>query len=191
MRSWKVRVLFLTVVGAAFCALAQGAGSSGSARTLPPEAQSALIEALAGEDGEYAVRAKYTAIVEKFGAVQPYAHIKMIEGYQITALETQFKNNGIALPPDRHAGKVIPPSTLMEAATMAIRAEGRSVALYERLLKSVAGQADILRVFQNLQRSSREAHLPALKAAAESGGSLTLEQIRARNWMRRAPRTGS
>lgn len=152
---------------------------------LASAAKDAIIEALTGEDGEYAARAKYTAIVGKFGQVQPYAYLRNAENYQIMALEAQLRKGGISPPTDRYAGRVTIPGTLLEAAAEAIRVEERTVASYERLLRAVGTDAEVARIVQNLQRMTREGHLASVKAAAENGGSLTAEQIRARIWQRR------
>jgi hypothetical protein len=153
--------------------------------TLLPAVKEALIDALAGEDGEYAARAKYAAIVAKFGQVQPYAYLRNAENYQSLALEGQLRKAGVVPPSDRFTGKASTPASLPEAAAEAIRLEERTVACYERLLRTVNGDSDLTRIVQNLQRMTREGHLASVKAAAENGGSLTAEQIRARIWQRR------
>jgi hypothetical protein len=156
-----------------------------ASKSLAPGVKEAIIEALVGEDGEYAARAKYTAIVEKFGPAQPYGFIRNAENYQVLALEGHLKKYGIAAPTDRFAGKVSSPATLQQAAAEAISIEERSIISYERLLKSATADAELTRVVLNLQRLTRDGHLPAVKAAAESGGSLTAEQIRTRSWKKR------
>src|ERR1043165_6748300 len=165
-----------------FCLCAQSAPST---QPLSPILKEAIIEALVSEDGEYAARAKYAAVVAKFGQVQPYAYIRTAENYHIMALEGYLKKNGITPPTDRYLGKVITPTTLAEAALEGIHIEERTVASYERLLRNATGDTELTRIVQNLQRMSRESHLAAFKAASESGGSLTADQIRARVWQKR------
>lgn len=167
------------------CAVTASAQSGKSAQSLSPRVKEAIIDALVAEDGEYAARAKYTAIVAKHGQVQPYAFIRNAENYHVLALESLLRKNGVTPPTDRYAGKSSVPSTLSEAAAEAIRIEEKTAALYDRLLASAAGDAEVTRVVQNLQRMTRESHLAAFKAAAENGGTLTADQIRSRIWQKR------
>jgi rubrerythrin len=151
----------------------RGAGNL-AARTAPasPAAEQALIQALAGPDGEYAARAEYAAIVAKFGDVQPYASIINAEERHIAALSRHLEQRGLAVPQDPYAGKIEAPATLKEAAEAAAVAEAKNVALYEQLLAAAKDQPDLVRVFTHLQWASREHHLPALQAAAAKGGQL-------------------
>jgi hypothetical protein len=131
-----------------------------------------LTQALAGPDGEYAAHAEYSAIVQKFGAVQPYANILNAEERHIAALTRLFEIRGLAVPEDTSSGNVQVPATLQAAADASVTAEERNVALYAQLLDQVEGQPDLVRVFTQLQWASRERHLPAFKAAAANGGQV-------------------
>jgi hypothetical protein len=159
-------------------------------RPLSPAVKEAIIDALVAEDGEYAARAKYTAVVAKHGQVQPYAYIRNAENYHVLALEGILRKHGISPPTDRYAGKATVPATLTEAANEAVRIEEKSAALYDRLLASASGDAEITTIVQKLQRMTRESHLAAFKAAAENGGMLTADQVRMRVWQKR-PRSGT
>ena len=140
-----------------------------TART-EPAAEQALIEALAGPDGEYAAHAEYAAIVQKFGEVQPYASIIRSEECHIAALKRHFEMRGLTVPGDPYTGKTQAPATLKEAAQAALAAEERNVAMYDQLLQRAKDQPDLVRVFTHLRWASREQHLPAFKAAAAKGG---------------------
>ena len=132
----------------------------------------ALTEALAGPAGEYAARAEYTAIIEKFGEVQPYATIVLAEERHIAALRRHFEMRGWSVPADPFAGEVQAPATLEEAAQEGLEAEELNVAMYDRLLVATQGQRDLQNVFTRLQAASREHHLPALRAAVDNLGQL-------------------
>jgi hypothetical protein len=132
----------------------------------------ALNEALAGPDGEYAAHAEYSAIIQKFGEVQPYASIIHSEECHIAALKRHFEMRGLAVPQDPYAGKTQAPATLKEAAEASVAAEERNVAMYDQLLAQAKGRPDLERVFTHLQWASREHHLPAFKAAVAKGGQL-------------------
>jgi len=45
-------------------------------RTVTPEIKDALLEALAGSDGEYAAYAMYSAVIDTYGDVEPYVTIR-------------------------------------------------------------------------------------------------------------------
>lgn len=133
-------------------------------------AAQALTEALAGPDGEYAARAEYAVIINKFGDVQPFATIVQAEQRHIEALKRHFEMRGLAVPADDYPGKVAAPATLAEAAASGVKAEERNVAMYERLLAATRDQRDLQTVFTHLQWASREHHLPAFKAAVDNRG---------------------
>lgn len=146
-------------------------------RPLTSEAKEALLQALTGPEGEYAAYALYTAIIEKHGQVQPYVAIRDAEARHIAALQRQLEKYGVPMPANTYLGNVTAPQSLEEAARSGIQSEEKNVALYERLLAKVKDYPDLTRVFSHLQAASRENHLPILKAAAESGGQLTLAQM--------------
>jgi hypothetical protein len=167
----------------ALSSTAQQAGRGRASGAITPEAKQALVETLAGPDGEFAAHALYTAILKKFGDVQPYANIREAETRHIQALKRQFEKYGIAIPEDKFAGKVTPPETLLEAAKDGIEAEKKNVALYDGYLAAVKSYPDLTQVFTNLRSASLEAHLPAFQAAAASQGQLDEAQ------MQKLPRT--
>jgi hypothetical protein len=158
-------------------ATAQQAGRGRASGDLTPEAKQALVETLAGPDGEFAAHALYTAILKKFGDVQPYANIREAETRHIQALKRQFEKYGIAIPEDKFAGKVTPPETLLQAAKDGIEAEKKNVALYDGYLAAVKIYPDLTQVFTNLRSASLQGHLPAFQAAAESQGQLNEAQM--------------
>ena len=158
-------------------ATAQQAGRGRASGDLTPEAKQALVETLAGPDGEFAAHALYTAILKKFGDVQPYANIREAETRHIQALKRQFEKYGVAIPEDKFAGKVTPPETLLQAAKDGIEAEKKNVALYDGYLAAVKIYPDLTQVFTNLRSASLQGHLPAFQAAAESQGQLNEAQM--------------
>ena len=142
--------------------------------TLNETAKAALITALTGKDGEYAARAEYEAILDKFGSeVLPYAHIIQAEQKHIAALEQQCRALGVPIPEDPYLGKVQSPATLAEAAKAGILAEEANVKMYDELLKAVEGYPTLVQVFTRLQSASANHHLPALQAAEANGGQVT------------------
>jgi hypothetical protein len=152
--------------------MGQPFGGRRTATTLTPEARQALVETLAGPEGEFAAHALYFAILKKHGDVQPYAAIRNAETRHIEALKRQLEKYGIVIPEDKFAGKGTAPKTLLEAARQGVEAEKKNIAMYDRYLATVKAYPDLTRVFTNLQRASREGHLPAFKAALDAGGQL-------------------
>ena len=173
----------LTTLATAFALLltlsatAQQAGRGRASGGLTAEARQALVETLAGPEGEFAAHALYSAILKKYGDVQPYANIREAETRHIQALKRQFEKYGIAIPEDKFAGKVTPPETLLQAAKDGIEGEKKNVALYDGYMVAVENYPDLTRVFTNLRSASLEAHLPAFQAAAASGGQLNEAQM--------------
>ncbi len=156
-------------------------GRRGTPNGTPPAsavANEALLQALAGPEGEYANLAEYSAMVEKFGQIQPYAAILRSEECHIAALKRHLELRGVAVPENSFLGIVTAPATFPEAAEAAISAEEKNVAMYDRLLEKVKDQPDLVQVFTHLQFASREHHLPAFKAAAEKGGQLQAGEFR-------------
>jgi hypothetical protein len=151
---------------------AQPYGPGRAAKALTPEVKQALVEALAGPEGEFAAHALYSVVLEKYGKIEPYAAIREAEKRHIQALKRQLQKYGISIPEDRFTGKVSGPASLLEAAKQSVESEEKNIAMYDRYLSTVKGYPDLTRVFTNLQRASRDAHLPAFKVAVESAGKL-------------------
>ena len=146
--------------------------------TLSEAAKEAILEALTGPEGEYAAYAMYTAVIKKFGEVEPYVSIREAEARHIEALKRLLDRYGVAYPEENpYLGKVSAPESLEEAARAWAEGEVKNVAMYDRLLAAVADYPDAVRVFENLRRASQERHLPAFQAAAESGGTLSPEAM--------------
>lgn len=169
----------LVLITSAFLVCAAVANSFAQGRrvatpTLNEAAKTALVTALSGKDGEYAARAEYEAVLNKFGAdVLPYSHIIQAEDNHIAALEQQCRAFGVPIPEDPYLGKVQSPATLMEAAKMGILAEEANVKMYDELLKAVQGYPTLMQVFTRLQSASANRHLAALQAAEANGGQVT------------------
>ena len=131
------------------------------------EAQEAVLEALAGAEGEYAAYATYDAILNEYGNVNPYANIMAAEARHIDALKQILDQYEVAYPTENpYLGMLEAPDSLAEAAQAGVDAEIANVALYEEQLAAVADYPDIVEVFVNLQAASQEQHLPAFERAA-------------------------
>ena len=159
----------------------QGNGNgqgNGSSCSMNSETSTALYEALVGSDGEYAAYAMYGAVIDKYGAVEPYVSIQRAEGKHIDALKRQMDKYGISYPPvNPYLGNVDAPESLEQAAAAWAEGEIANVAMYDDLLLASKDCDSVSRVFTNLRRASESMHLPAFELAAQSGGTLSPAQM--------------
>jgi len=120
----------------------------------------ALQEAL---DEEYGALNTYKAVMAQLGDIYPFNRIARSEQQHVNALVRLFTKYGLEVP--SNPGLTTTPTWASVAAACAtgVAAEKADAALYDRLEPQV-DNADILRVFANLQRASLESHLPAFEA---------------------------
>lgn len=131
-----------------------------------------------GPDGEYAAAASYAAVIDKFGPAEPYFTIKQAEERHIEALTRQLTSLGVTVPDNPYLGTIAAPTDLKTAAASWAAGERANVAMYDRLLPTVASNPRLTRVFSNLRRASLDVHLPMFTAATAAGGTLTADQMR-------------
>jgi len=135
-----------------------------------------LSVALMGPDGEYAAAASYQAVIDKFGDVEPYLSIQAAEERHSDALIRQLGRLGVDVPDNPYLGTITAPQDLATAAAAWAEGEVANIAMYDLLLTETTDPA-LVNVLKNLRSASLESHLPAFKAAAENGGTLTAEQM--------------
>ncbi|WP_444429413.1 ferritin-like domain-containing protein [Rhodobacter capsulatus] len=129
--------------------------------------QAALIEAI---EDEYRARASYAAVLARFGPVQPFATIVQAEGRHVAALAGLLRQHGFAVPPDRFAGRIAAPESLIAACEGGVAAEIANAAMYDRLSRTVKDPAALL-IFARLRAASALNHLPAFRACLARAGS--------------------
>lgn len=152
---------------------------SGSASATAPAAgtpEAAVWEALMGVDGEYANFARYSAVIDTFGEVQPFVNVMSAEEQHISALVLQLQRFGAEIPANPYLGTTTAPADLLTAANDAVAGEQANVAMFDTLLTQVT-DTGLTRVFTNLRRASLETHLPLFQAAAAGDGTLTVAQM--------------
>jgi hypothetical protein len=135
-----------------------------------------VLAALMGPDGEYAAAASYLAVLDKYGAVEPYQTIYQAELRHIDALIRQLERLGAEVPENPYLGKITAPDDLVSAAKAWAEGEVLNVELYDQLI-SKTDTANLLKVLGNLRIASLESHLPAFELAAQGDGTLTAEQM--------------
>lgn len=118
-----------------------------------------LLEAL---EDERKAEATYAAVLAKFGKVRPFSNIIDAERRHSSAIERQLIRLGIPVPPNGCEGRGHAPASLAEACRAAVHAEIENIALYDRLLPSIA-DGMVRQVLENLQAASRDNHLPAFR----------------------------
>jgi hypothetical protein len=126
-------------------------------------------EALMGPDGEYAAAASYQAVLDAYGQVEPYATILQAELRHISALQRQLERMGVVVPENPYSGQIQAPADLQTAAEAWAEGEILNVEMYDELIQQTDDEG-LLRVLNNLRRSSLESHLPAFELAAKNGG---------------------
>jgi len=174
MKRNMLLVLATLLIGTAVGPLTPSAQAQRGRRSaaLDADAKAALIEALAGQDGEYAARAEYAAILEAFGGtVQPYANILLAEQKHVAALKQQCVKYGVEIPDDSYFGNVEAPEDLLQAALAGVAAEEANIAMYDGLLLKVQKYPSLVQVFTNLRAASLNNHLPAFEAAVLNNGT--------------------
>jgi hypothetical protein len=166
-----------TATGTPSPSASASASASPSASAPAPGTPAALAwAALMDPVGEYAAVARYSAVIDAFGPVQPYVNIKTAEEQHISALTRQLERFGAKVPANPYLGKTSAPADLKAAAQAGIVGEKANVAMYDKLLPRVT-DAGLTRVFTDLRRASLETHLPLFEAAAKNDGTLTEAQM--------------
>ncbi|NMB67137.1 MAG: hypothetical protein GYA20_00050 [Chloroflexi bacterium] len=111
---------------------------------------------------EYGAFNLYTAVNAQFGSTIPFSYIVRSEQQHINALVRQAQKYGVEVP--ENPGLTNPPvfASLTEACQAGVDAEIADAALYDEL-KLVTTHADLLQVYDRLQKASLESHLPAFQ----------------------------
>lgn len=104
----------------------------------------------------------YLKIIEKFGLVQPFVHIKESEARHYSALIPLLQKYNVEVPINDWASKIEAPNTFIEACELGVASEIKNIAMYDNLLSYVQ-EPDIREVFYQLQAASYNNHLPAFR----------------------------
>lgn len=112
---------------------------------------------------EYGALNTYRAVIEQFGAIQPFSAIARSEQQHVNALLRQASKYGVAAPANPGLADVPEWESIADACQTGVTAEIADAALYDELFQ-VTDNADLLRVYTNLQAASLNRHLPAFEA---------------------------
>jgi len=140
-----------------------------------------LTEALIDE---YKARASYRLVIDTFGEQRPFTKIVEAEGRHIEALLALFKKYAIDVPADDWHSRIEAPSSIQEACRLGMEAELENESMYERLLDSTKDYPDAHNLLEQLQRASKENHLPAFRHCLEreSKRNWSQQQARKQRW---------
>jgi hypothetical protein len=104
----------------------------------------------------------YVKIIEKFGLVQPFVHIKEAEARHYAMLVPLFQKYGVEIPFNNWPVNLQVPDTFIECCELGVASEIKNIAMYDHLLTYVI-EPDIKDVFYRLQAASYNNHLPAFR----------------------------
>lgn len=130
--------------------------------------EQSLIEAL---EDEYKAQALYRKIIQKFGDIRPFINIVKAEGRHIQALLPLFEKYGFTIPEDSWPDRIEAPENSLQACEAGVAAEIENNGMYYRLLADTTDYEDVQAVFKNLQRATRDNHLPAFQRCVNRGGT--------------------
>jgi hypothetical protein len=122
-------------------------------------------------EDEYMAYAEYSAILDAYGAAQPFTSILKAEAAHIAALEKLFAAYGCALPENTAADRVTLPADLETALAAGVRAEQSNIAMYDVFLSRTLPD-DVRIVFEALKTAS-EHHLAAFERGLARPGDGT------------------
>jgi hypothetical protein len=115
---------------------------------------------------EYVARAEYRAIMAKFGEIRPFSNIVGSEESHIAWLKDAYAAEGLAVPADGAASRVVVPATLKDAYKAGVDAEVANIAMYDSFIASKlmarAENADLKSLFIRLRDASKN-HLAAFE----------------------------
>lgn len=113
---------------------------------------------------EFKAYESYSKIIEKFGYVHPFVHIKEAEAVHYAALMPLLEKYNVEVPINNWQEKIEVPATLIECLELGVASEIHNIAMYDELL-SYAQEEDIRDVLFKLQAASYNNHLPAFRNA--------------------------
>ncbi len=134
---------------------------------VPGELPDDVIAAItAGIQDEYNAYATYQAVIDQFGAVQPFTNIQSSEAHHIEMLAFIFERYGLDVPAAASVPSVPVFASLSDACAAGAAAEIANFGLYDQWIATVQDYADITQVFTMLRDASEFQHLPAFERCA-------------------------
>ncbi len=113
---------------------------------------------------EFKAYESYTAIIERFGFIQPFVNIKEAEARHYMALIPLLEKYKVEVPINNWASKIEVPNSYVEACELGVASEIENITMYDNLI-SYTTQQDIKNVLYRLQAASFNNHLPSFRRA--------------------------
>lgn len=126
------------------------------------EVADALVQALMDEYQAYAI---YGAVIEQFGALNPFVNIQRAEEQHADALLTLFDRYDVTVP-EMPVFDLPTFASVQDACSVAADFEIANFGMYDTILETVADYPDIVQVVTSLRNASEFSHLPALQRCA-------------------------
>ncbi|WP_205747892.1 DUF2202 domain-containing protein [Devosia sp. FKR38] len=163
-----INAVIVLSLAATFAAPLASTTTVSAGEALPQTVQAALTSALMDE---YHAEAFYSAVLERFGQVRPFANIIGSEQYHASKVAALMTAYGMDVPANTQLGSAeiaaAVPATLGAACAIGVQAEIANAALYDdNLLPAVSGFNDITVVLEYLRDASQNNHLPAFQRCA-------------------------
>lgn len=149
-------------------ALAMTAAMAGTATSAQSDGDAAALRAAL--DDEYRAEATYAAVIAAFGEVRPFINIIEAERRHAASVRAEMDRLGLRYPAaNPYLGKLAAPGSVLDACKAGVAAEVENIALYDRLLPTIA-DPQVRDTLTRLQAASRDRHLPAFNRCVERGG---------------------
>lgn len=116
----------------------------------------------------------YSAIIEKFGNINPFVNIKESEAVHYSALMPLCEKYSVQIPINNWAEKIEVPNTLLECFELGVAAELNNIKMYDNLIEHTK-EVDVKDVLYRLQAASYNNHLPAFRAAVQAYNNVNIE----------------
>jgi hypothetical protein len=130
---------------------------------LPDEVVALITAGIVDEWHAYAV---YAAVIDQFGAVRPFSNIQRAEAQHAGAWATIFERYDLPLPAQPVLEELPEFASLAAACAVAAEAEIANMALYDKMMTTLADYPDMLQVATALRAASADKHLPAFERCA-------------------------
>lgn len=140
-------------------------GAKGALQDTSITLEEALVYAI---QDEYLAKARYTAIMNKFGSIRPFSNIVVAEQRHIAALLPLFKKYNVKVPEDIANQYASAPATLKEAFQQGVEGEVDNIAMYDKQKVIPSLPEDVKTVFTQLGDASKN-HLQAFKRGLGRG----------------------
>ena len=116
---------------------------------------------------EFKAYETYSKILEKFGSIDTFIHIKEAEARHYSILIPLLQKYEIEIPINNWSDKIEVPNSLIECYEIAVASEINNISMYDNLI-SHTNEADVKDILFQLQAASYNNHLPAFRVCVQN-----------------------